>query len=73
MTELWVTQCEKSSHCDYRKYNGKLTSLLQGIFEVQAENTVWLRNLSPHVMRRLLEGESYFHERWKTLYITDIN
>lgn len=49
---------KKSSYCDYRKYNGKLTSLLQGSFEVQAENTVWLRNSSPQVMTSLLK-------RWK--------
>lgn len=34
-------------------------SLLQGRFEVQAENTAWLGNSSPQVIRGLLEGESY--------------
>lgn len=35
-------------------------SLLQGSFEVQAENIAWLGNSSSQVMRSLLEAESYF-------------
>jgi len=35
-------------------------SLLQGSFEVQAENIAWLGTCSPWVMRDLLKGESCF-------------